>query len=151
MLTVMVLLGLVLSKISASELVSLPDAALGGSHANGDSGPSIISPDGRYVLFSSAANNLALTATTNPIPIDIPASLNVYLRDRSNDVTTLVSVNLNGAGGNGDSFAAGISSNGQFALFESSATDLTPAIPTRPITWRGTFISVTWLKGRRRW
>ena len=82
------------------------------------------------MLFSSAANNLVLTANTNPIPIVIPARLNVYLRDCSNDVTTLVSVNLTGTGGgNGDSFAMGISSNGQYALLESSATDLVPGDP----------------------
>lgn len=123
-----ILPGLFWFQASAAQLVSSPNAALGnGNHANGDSGPSLISPDGRYVLFSSAANNLVLTANTNPIPIKIPAKVNVYLRDRSNDVTTLVSVNLSGTGGgNGDSFAAGISSNGQYALFEGSATDLVP-------------------------
>ncbi len=129
--TIVVSFGFLLFQSDASQLVSQPNAALGGgSHANGDSGPSLISPDGRYVLFSSAANNLVLTANTNPIPIEIPAKLNVYLRDRSNDVTTLVSVNLAGTGGgNGDSFAMGISSNGQYALFESSATDLVPGDP----------------------
>ncbi len=108
------------------QLISLRDpllvAARGG---NGDSGPAIISPDGRYVLFSSAANNLTLTVNSNPIPVLIPARINVYLRDRTNGTTTLVSVNLTGTGGgDGDSFATGISSNGQYALFESSAADL---------------------------
>ncbi|MGA9777271.1 MAG: hypothetical protein WBS33_03265 [Verrucomicrobiia bacterium] len=126
-----VFLGFLPSQANSSQLVSQPDSALGGgNHSNGDSGPSLISPDGRYVLFSSAANNLVLTANTNPIPIVIPARLNVYLRDCSNDVTTLVSVNLTGTGGgNGDSFAMGISSNGQYALLESSATDLVPGDP----------------------
>lgn len=110
----------------AIQLVSQP--LTGASHSNGDSGPSIISADGRYVLFSSAANNLALSGSggTNPIPIVIPGRMNVYLRDLSNEVTTLVSVNLSGNGGNGDSIAMGISSNGQYALFQSAATDLLP-------------------------
>ena len=131
MVAIIASFGLLFSQTNASQLVSQPDATLGGfSHANGDSGPSIISPDGRYVLFSSAANNLVLTTSTNPIPLLIPARLNVYLRDRSNDVTALASVNLAGTGGgNGDSFAMGVSSNGQFALFESSATDLVPGDP----------------------
>jgi Tol biopolymer transport system component len=99
-----------------------PAAAAGG---NGDSGPAIISADGRYVLFSSAANNLTLMVNSHPIPVLIPARINVYLRDRTNGTTTLVSVNQTGiGGGNGDSFATGISGNGQFALFESSATNL---------------------------
>ena len=111
---------------SPIQLVSSRNASLTPTKGgNGDSGPAIISSDGRYVLFSSAANNLALTVSSNPIPVLIPARINVYLRDRTNGTTTLVSVNLAGTGGgNGDSFATGISSNGQYAVFESSATDL---------------------------
>jgi Tol biopolymer transport system component len=109
----------------ASQLVSQP--LPGSGHSNGDSGPSMISADGRYVLFSSAANNLAPNrGGTHPISIVIPGRLNVYLRDLSNDITTLISVNLSGYGGNGDSIAMGISSNGQYALFQSAATDLLP-------------------------
>jgi len=94
-------------------------AKLGGS---GDSGLSIISKDGRYVLSASTANNLTLTNNNNSA---LPCRFNVFLRDRISQTTTLVSVNQNGTGGgNGDSFPTGISTNGQFALFESSASDL---------------------------
>jgi hypothetical protein len=94
-------------------------AKLGGI---GDSGLSIISKDGRYVLFASTANNLTLTNNNNSV---LPCRFNVFLRDRISQTTTLVSVSQNGTGGgNGDSFPAGISTNGQFALFESSANDL---------------------------
>jgi WD40-like Beta Propeller Repeat len=107
------------------QLVSLRNPSLPvAAGRNGDSGLPIMSPDGRYVLFSSAANNLALTASSNPIPVLIPARVNVYLRDRTNGTITLVSANLAGNGGNGDSFATGISSNGQYVVFESSASDL---------------------------
>jgi Tol biopolymer transport system component len=112
------------STASASlQLVSLRDpsftAPAGG---NGDSGLSIISADGRFVLFASTANNLTLTNNNNSV---LPRRLNVFLRNRTNDTTTLVSVNMAGTGGgNGDSFPTGISTNGQFALFESSAGDL---------------------------
>jgi Tol biopolymer transport system component len=52
--------------------------------------------------------------------------LNVFLRDRTNHTTTLVSANLNGTGGgNGDSIPTGLSTNGLFACFESRASDLT--------------------------
>ncbi len=89
---------------------------------NGDSGLSIISRDGRYVLFASTANNLTLTNNNNSV---LPRRFNVFLRDRLASTTTLVSVNMTGnGGGNGDSFPTGISTNGQFALFESSASDL---------------------------
>jgi Tol biopolymer transport system component len=108
---------------SAMQLVSVvgssfPSNKLGGS---GDSGLSIISPDGRYVLFASMANNLTPTNNYNLVQ---PFHFNVFLRDNLNHTTALVSVNQNGTGGNGDSFPTGISTNGQFALFESSASDL---------------------------
>src|SRR5882724_4237015 len=108
------------------QLISFRDPSFApATGGNRDSGPAIISPDGRYVLFSSAANNLALTVNSNPIPALIPAHSNVYLRDCTNGTTILVSVNLAGTGGgNDDSFATGISSNGQYALFESSASNL---------------------------
>jgi len=94
-------------------------AKLGGS---GDSGLSIISQNGRYVLFASTANNLTLTNNNNSV---LPCRFNVFLWDRISQTTTLVSVSQNGTGGgNGDSFPTGISANGQFALFESSASDL---------------------------
>jgi Tol biopolymer transport system component len=108
------------------QLVSVPDPAqrppAGGG---GDSYAPIISPDGRYVLFASTANNLVLTSNNAPIPLNVPPTLNVFLRDRTNQATTLVSVNLSGtAGGNGDSWPCGVSADGRYALFESSASDL---------------------------
>jgi Tol biopolymer transport system component len=91
----------------------------------GDAGSPVISADGRYVLFASTANNLALATSNAPIPILAPASVDVYLRDRASDTTTLISVNLSSTGGgNGDSLPIGISTNGRFALFESAASDL---------------------------
>lgn len=92
---------------------------------NGDSCLPVLSEDGRYVLFASTANNLVLTSNNIPIPLLVPARFNVYLRDRTNQTTTLVSSSTNGiAGGNGDSFPVALSTNGQFALFESRASNL---------------------------
>jgi hypothetical protein len=107
----------------AVQLVTVQGASFapqaGGS---GDSGLSIISRDGRYVLFASTANNLTPTNNNNFV---MPRRFNVFLRDRLASTTTLVSVNLAGnGGGNGDSYPTGISTNGQFALFESRAGDL---------------------------
>ena len=107
-----------------SHIGSGSESPTGGS---GDSVLPIISPDGRRILFASTANNLVLTSSNRPIPAVFPARLNVFLRDRTSGSTHLVSVNVTGiAGGNGDSLPAGISTNGQYALFESSATDLIP-------------------------
>jgi len=107
----------------SAQLVSVSGSALipklGG---DGDSGLAIISPDGRYVLFASTANNLVPTNNNN---FALPCRFNVYLRDRQTQAIKLVSVNQAGTGGgNGDSFPTGLSTNGQFALFESSASDL---------------------------
>ncbi len=82
--------GQTLQSISVAEPVQQP---LGGG---GDSGLSILSPDGRYVLFASTANNLdAVSSQLFPI---IPPRINVFLRDRTTSATTLVSVNINGTG-----------------------------------------------------
>jgi Tol biopolymer transport system component len=92
---------------------------------NGDSCLPVLSSDGQFVLFASTANNLLLSSNGLPIPSLVPAPFNVYLRDRSNQVTSLVSVNTNQtAGGNGNSIPAALSTNAQFVLFESSANNL---------------------------
>jgi hypothetical protein len=110
---------------SASVIDPSQTPPAGGS---GDSIGPIISEDGRYVLFASAANNLVLTASNTPLPVLIPPKLNVFLRDRTNQTTTLVSVNLAGTGGgNGDSLPMAISTNGQYVLFESTASNLVAA------------------------
>ena len=92
---------------------------------SGDSICPIISADGRYVLFASTANNLVTLGTNKPIPAVAPSPMNVYLRDRTSATTTLVSVNSSETGGGNDnSWPIAISTNGQFVLFESSASDL---------------------------
>jgi Tol biopolymer transport system component len=103
---------------------SLP-AAPGG---NGDSSLPLPSADGRFVLFTSVANNLVIASNTAaPAVSGLLPPLNAYLRDRSNAATTLISVNLAGTnGGNGDSYAVGISTNGRYVLFVTSASDLIP-------------------------
>ena len=97
------------------------------SGGGGDSWGPILTPDGRYVLFASTANNLLLTSNNTALPIMGSPKLNVFLRDRTNGSTTLVSVNLKGVGGNGDSIPTGISTNGRYACFESTASDLVAA------------------------
>ena len=114
-----------LSAATNLQLVSISEPSAGApAGAGGDSYLPVISADGRYVLFASTADNLVLTANHTPIPVLIPASLNVYLRDRASNTTVLVSANLAGTGGNGNSLPWGISTNGQYVLFESTASDL---------------------------
>jgi Tol biopolymer transport system component len=113
--------------LQAAQLVTIRDPSQppvpGG---NGDSTLPLPSADGRFVLFTSDAGNL-VAAGSNAVPAvtGLLPPLNAYLRDRSNAITTLISVNLAGNnGGNGDSFPVGISTNGRYVLFETSASDL---------------------------
>src|SRR6267142_654426 len=108
--------------VSVRDVSQMPPA--GGS---GDSWGSILSPDGRFVLFASTANNLVLTTNGHALPVSGAQRLNVFLRDRTNATTTLVSANVDGTGGgNGDSIPTSLSANGLYACFESSASDLVP-------------------------
>jgi Tol biopolymer transport system component len=108
------------------QLVSAIDPSQGApAGGNGDSYLPIISPDGRFVLFASTANNLVALASGLPIPQLIPPPLNVFLRNRSNSTTTLVSVNSSGTGGaDANATPVAISTDGRFALFESAADNL---------------------------
>ncbi len=88
--------------------------------ANGDSAAPWISADGRFVLFSSSASDLA-TNDNNQLGVD------VFLRDRASNTTVLVSANFSGTGGgNGNSLAGQVSANGRYAVFQSDASDLLP-------------------------
>jgi len=108
------------------QLVSMRNPSFAPSASGGGgSGLPILSADGHYVLFASTADNLVLTSSHGPIPALSPARLNVFLRDRTNGATILVSVNSDGTGGgNENSIPAAISSNGRYALFESAASNL---------------------------
>src|SRR5947207_3356318 len=104
---------------SSVQAVSLADPSLPvASGGISDSSASVISTDGRFVLFLSSANNLV----TND---DNGKFVDVFLRDRTNGVTTLVSVNQTGVGGgNGNSVSPAISTNGRYVVFESEASNL---------------------------
>jgi|CXWL01.1.fsa_nt_gi Tol biopolymer transport system component len=87
----------------------------------GGSVPRAVSADGRYVLFESVATNL--------VPGFVPGSaLQVYRFDRVTGTSRLVSVvhGTTTSAANGDSKAFGLSSDGRFALFMSTATNLVP-------------------------
>ena len=85
---------------------------------NGDSVSPVISADGRFVLFSSSANNL-VPGDNGQLGFDI------FLRDRASNTTTLVSANFSGTGGgNGNSTGGQISTNGRYVAFQSDSSDL---------------------------
>jgi dipeptidyl aminopeptidase/acylaminoacyl peptidase len=102
----------------------LVSVALDGvSPGNGESTDSAISTNGRYVAFTSFADNL--------VPGDTNYAQDVFVRDLQAGTTILVSVNTNGTGpGKSDSYSPSISSDGRFVLFTSLATNLAPGLFT---------------------
>jgi Tol biopolymer transport system component len=94
-----------------------------GLPGNGASLSPDISRDGRYVVFESAAGNLLETQM-------LPGIFHVYLRDREQGVTRLLSANANGEPANGPSSSPAINADGTAVVFESAATDLLEAVDT---------------------
>jgi VCBS repeat-containing protein len=87
-----------------------------GTQANGPSGDSSISADGRYVAFMSYASNL-VSGDTNDKP-------DVFVYDRASGTTTLVSVAINGTQSNNSSDYPTISADGRYVAFCSDASNL---------------------------
>jgi hypothetical protein len=77
-----------------------------------------ITPDGRFVVFTSGANNL-LAGPSN-------IGRDVYLRNTHTGAMELISVAIGGAPANDDSNNAAISDDGRFVAFESVASNLVP-------------------------
>ncbi len=76
-----------------------------------------ITPDGRYVAFQSYSTDL--------VSNDFNNNLDVFVRDLDLGETKLVSIRADGAGSSfGSAVLDAISTNGQFVLFETSATDV---------------------------
>ena len=89
-----------------------------GAPVDGDAGRSSISAGGGQVAFDTEANNLSAE--------DNDALANIFVRDASTDVTTLVSraTGVAGAAADGNSFGPAISADGRFVAFESAADNL---------------------------
>lgn len=90
----------------------------GATEGNGASEHPAISADGRFIAFASDASNLVAN--------DGNGRTDVFVHDRTTDVTTLVSRTRSGASGNGSSLNPAISANGRWVAFESIASDLVP-------------------------
>jgi hypothetical protein len=78
--------------------------------------PAHMSADGRFVVFSSLANNL--------VDDDTNGVSDIFLRDVVNGITTRVSVGLNGSEANAGSVAPDISADGRYIVFSSLASNL---------------------------
>lgn len=80
--------------------------------------PVQISSTGRYVVMSSRASNL-IDGVTMPTNYE-----NLYLRDLVAKTTILITKNAQGVPADAASLAFGVSSDGRFVLFSSTATNL---------------------------
>jgi Tol biopolymer transport system component len=75
-----------------------------------------LTPDGRFVAFTSRATNL--------VPGDTNGKGDVFVRDRAMGTTERVSISSAGEQGNEGSFWPRISADGRFVAFDSEATNL---------------------------
>lgn len=87
-----------------------------GNQGNAASSGGLLTPDGRYIGFSSAATNL-VAADTNGF-------IDVFVRGRLSGSTVRASVSSSGAEGNEDSFLSSLSADGRYVAFFSRATSL---------------------------
>ncbi|MEP7301797.1 MAG: hypothetical protein ABI699_09740 [Caldimonas sp.] len=87
-----------------------------GAQANGFSFSASFSPDGRYVVFSSWANNL-VAADTND-------AYDVFMRDLQTGTVTRVSTDASNAQANGNSSGGVLSAGAGYLVFSSQARNL---------------------------
>ena len=103
------------TKTGVTELVSISST---GIQSNGTCYNPRISADGRYVSFTSTADNL--------VPGDTNNANDVFVFDRQTGIQTLVSKSSFGAFGNAHSTYSDLSADGQLITFASNATNLVP-------------------------
>jgi Tol biopolymer transport system component len=98
---------------TAAPAMARPEGVSGPGTFDAGYEPSI-SGDGRFVAFAGE------------FEIGFEAGLQIYVRDRRDRSTALVSEAAAGGGGDGRSDVPSISSDGRFVAFRSEATDLVP-------------------------
>ncbi|MFK8114691.1 MAG: SdrD B-like domain-containing protein, partial [Rubripirellula sp.] len=90
-----------------------------GTQANGSSGSPEISADGRFVTFTSSANNL--------VAGDTNGARDVFVRDLVNDTIFRINVGFDGSEANGSvGFQSAISGDGRWIAFSSGADNIVP-------------------------
>lgn len=100
-------------QLGATRLVS---RAIDGAQGNDGSIDPDISADGRFVSFTSLANNLVTRDDNN--------LRDIFVQDLTNGRLTRVSIANSAAEANGASYASTISGNGRYVTFTSEATNL---------------------------
>jgi uncharacterized repeat protein (TIGR01451 family) len=114
--------------VSVSPDGSEPGNATPTSRFDNGSHDPVFSPDGALVAFESRATNLTVAADPHECNVSIdPASCtDVFVRDLTTGVTSLVSVAIDGTAGDGDSGEPAFSPDGTVIAFHTSAQNLAP-------------------------
>jgi Tol biopolymer transport system component len=94
--------------------LGIPRGLLGNASSYGPS----ISGDGRWIAFSSGANNF--------VPNDTNNARDVFVYDTQTETIRRISVSNTGAQGNDGSYDPRISRDGRYVVFLSAATNLVP-------------------------
>ncbi len=110
------MLAMALTAPAAGQATSRASVDSGGAQGDEDSGLASISPDGRYVAFTSEATNL--------VGSDTNGKLDVFVHDSESGTTERVSVDSGGVQGNGHSDYPSISADGRHVAFASKAANL---------------------------
>ncbi|MET0499045.1 MAG: malectin domain-containing carbohydrate-binding protein [Steroidobacteraceae bacterium] len=87
-----------------------------GTQGNADSISPRISDDGRYVIFTSFADNL--------VAGDTNGDQDVFLRDRATGTIERISVSTQGAQGNSRSYGDALTPDGRYIVFDSEASNM---------------------------
>ena len=101
---------------SGCQWTALVSSDSNGVLGNGNSAAPALSADGRYLAYQSDASNL--------VSGDNNANTDIFLRDVRLGITTQVSVDSNGTGGNSGSREPSISADGRYIAFQSDARNL---------------------------
>ncbi|MHC4202687.1 MAG: hypothetical protein ACYSU0_22065, partial [Planctomycetota bacterium] len=101
-------------KDTFTDAVILASCNVAGVEGDSDCTNPHMTPDGRYVVFRSAANNLTGAGTT----------LQIYRKDLGTGVVVLVSCTAAGVAGDAESRRPTITSDGRYVVFGSYATNL---------------------------
>jgi Tol biopolymer transport system component len=109
----------IFTKTISGGAVELVSQSTLGAQGVGLSQIASISHDGRYVAFQSEAANLVLAVDTNGVN-------DIFVRDRTADVTTRVSVSPTLVQANNSSWEPAISADGRWVAYSSFADNLLP-------------------------
>lgn len=108
------------------ELISASDEGTPGNRASMDGD---ISADGRWVVFTSLANNLVANQPVRCIRSSFDGFCpQVFVRDRQESRTYLVSLDWNGQAV--EAFAPALTSDGRYVTFVSAADHLAIDLPS---------------------